>query len=186
METESQHIYSAEKSDRLDSTFRRYIQNPFKILNKHVNAGMTVLDLGCGTGYFTIPLSNLVGPSGSVIAVDCQKEMLLKLKAKIKNNISLQNIMLYQNFPESLGKISNLDFVMAAYVFHELPNQLTYLKEIHKSLNNQGKLLIMEPKVIVSEKSFTKTLNYTKELDYDLMEYKTGLFSRSILLRKRS
>jgi ubiquinone/menaquinone biosynthesis C-methylase UbiE len=67
---ESQHVYAAEKSSHLDSWVRKILQPPGKTLMRHVRAGMTVLDLGCGTGFFTIPMGSLVGTNGQVIAVD--------------------------------------------------------------------------------------------------------------------
>ncbi len=77
------HIFSAKKADTLDSKIRRLLQNPFKILKPYVTDGMTVLDYGCGNGYFSIPLSKMVGNSGKVYSVDIQKEMLDKLTIKL-------------------------------------------------------------------------------------------------------
>jgi ubiquinone/menaquinone biosynthesis C-methylase UbiE len=42
--------------------------------------GETVVDFGSGAGHYSYALSNTVGPSGKVIAVDIQKEMLVRLK----------------------------------------------------------------------------------------------------------
>jgi ubiquinone/menaquinone biosynthesis C-methylase UbiE len=45
---------------------------------------MTVLDLGCGPGFFSIAMAQMTGASGRVIAVDLQSGMLQKLNAKIQ------------------------------------------------------------------------------------------------------
>jgi len=59
-----------------DNPLRRLIHDPESILGSYVRYGDTVLDIGPGMGYFTIPLAGLVGPSGLVIAADVQQRML--------------------------------------------------------------------------------------------------------------
>ncbi|MCW9096800.1 MAG: methyltransferase domain-containing protein, partial [Ignavibacteriaceae bacterium] len=77
-------ICPVEKADSLDTRFRRWFQSPKKILKPYIKEGMTVLDLGCGPGFFSIELAKMVGSSGKVITADLQKGMLEKLKEKIK------------------------------------------------------------------------------------------------------
>jgi SAM-dependent methyltransferase len=62
-----------------DNPLRRLVHDPERILNPHVNPGMTAVDIGCGMGCFTLGLAKLVGPGGKVIAVDLQEEMLAAL-----------------------------------------------------------------------------------------------------------
>jgi ubiquinone/menaquinone biosynthesis C-methylase UbiE len=68
----------------LDNKIRRYLQNPRKILGPYIEEGMTVLDLGCGPGFFSIEMARLVGKSGRVIAADLQEGMLHKIRDKIQ------------------------------------------------------------------------------------------------------
>src|SRR5689334_21219412 len=66
-------------------------EEPAKLMNAlHLKPGMTVCDLGCGNGFYTLKLAQAVGPTGKVLAVDIQKEMLDMLnrraaKAGVKN-----------------------------------------------------------------------------------------------------
>ncbi len=45
---------------------------------------MTVLDMGCGPGFFTVEMARKVGPSGRVVAVDVQEGMLQQQRKKIR------------------------------------------------------------------------------------------------------
>lgn len=77
-------ICPVERAGRLDNRFRKWIQNPRKILSPYIEKGMTVLDIGCGPGFFSIEMAHLVGGSGRVIALDLQEGMLQKLNKKIQ------------------------------------------------------------------------------------------------------
>jgi ubiquinone/menaquinone biosynthesis C-methylase UbiE len=62
-------VCPAERSGWLTSSFRRLLQNPERILRGLVQEGQAAVDLGCGPGFFTLPLAQMVGPSGRVMAV---------------------------------------------------------------------------------------------------------------------
>ena len=65
-----------------DNPLRRLIHNPDRILAGLVQPGETALDIGCGIGYFAIPLARLVGPEGSVICVDLQEQMVAGVRRR--------------------------------------------------------------------------------------------------------
>lgn len=60
----------------LTTPLRKLFHNPQRILQTHLSAGMSAMDVGCGMGYFTIPMSRITGVNGQVIAVDLQPQML--------------------------------------------------------------------------------------------------------------
>ncbi len=60
----------------LNWNIRRIAHSPERILAPYLKAGQTMLDVGCGMGYFTIRAARLLGEGGRVIAVDMQQEML--------------------------------------------------------------------------------------------------------------
>jgi ubiquinone/menaquinone biosynthesis C-methylase UbiE len=68
------------------------VQDPKKILKDYVKEGMTVLDVGCGPGFFSVEIADMVGASGKVIAVDLQQGMLDKIKNKIERT-GIENII---------------------------------------------------------------------------------------------
>ena len=58
-----------------------------------VQPGQAVCDMGCGNGFYTLPLAKLVGDKGKVIAVDIQREMLGLLQDRARDE-KLRNIKL--------------------------------------------------------------------------------------------
>src|SRR4030042_5592495 len=95
----------------LDNKLRRWVQNPRRILGPYIKEGMTVLDLGCGPGFFTIDIAQMVGKSGRVIGSDSQEGMLQKLRDKIHGTELEERIMLHQCQNNRIGVSENVDFV---------------------------------------------------------------------------
>jgi len=183
MKLEQTHIFSAQKADTLDSKIRRLLQNPIIVLTPFVTKGMTVLDYGCGNGFFSIPLSKMVGNKGKVYSVDIQKEMLDKLEIKIAS-LSISNITKIHVGNEKLNFPTLLDFAIAVYVVHEIPDKESFFKEMFELLNPNGKLLIMEPDFIVSRRNFNKTLEIAKQVGFIEKEELNLLFSKTRILMK--
>jgi hypothetical protein len=116
-------VCPVERAGSLDSRFRRWLQNPRKILSRYIKEGMTVLDLGCGPGFFSIDIARMVGKSGRVIASDLQEGMLQKIRDKIHGTEFEERITLHQPPKGRIGVSENVDFVLAFYMIHEVPNQ---------------------------------------------------------------
>ena len=73
MSDRNKRVCSVEISGSLDNRIRKWLQNPQKILRPYIEEGMTVLDVGCGPGFFSIDIAQMVGKSGRVIASDLQE-----------------------------------------------------------------------------------------------------------------
>jgi len=54
----------------MDNVIRRLVSPPKKKISRFIHSGSVAADIGCGPGYFTIPMAELVGPKGRVYAVD--------------------------------------------------------------------------------------------------------------------
>jgi len=184
MKEEQTHIFPSWKAEQLDNKIRRLLQNPYKILSPFVSKGMTVLDYGCGNGYFSIPLSKMVDNSGKVFAVDIQKEMLDKLSDKLKA-LNISNVTDIQRGSEKLNVPECVDFAIAVYVVHEIPDQTGFFREIFDLLNPDGKLLIMEPDFIVSKRKFNKTIEVAKQVGFVDSERLNLFLSKSGILLKK-
>ena len=95
MSGKDEHVCPVENAGGLDSGIRKLLHRPKKILGNYVRDGMTVLDLGCGPGFFSVELAEMVGASGKVIAADLQEGMLRKLENKIRGTEIEKRIKLH-------------------------------------------------------------------------------------------
>lgn len=110
-----------------------------------IKPGMTVCDMGCGNGFYTVQLAKIVGPKGKVYAVDIQPEMLKFLgerakKAKVANRIEPVLGELWDpKLPE--GK---LDLILLVDVYHEFSHPEHMLDAMRKSLAPGGRVVLVE------------------------------------------
>src|SRR6185295_19704515 len=63
-----------------------------------IRAGMTVADIGAGSGYYVVRLAPIVGPNGRVIAQDVVPEYLRGLRNRVRD-LGLQNVTVTQGEP---------------------------------------------------------------------------------------
>jgi len=182
--TERNKVCGIERAGALDTRIRKLFHNPQKMLKSYIKDGMTVLDLGCGPGFFTIEMAMMVGKTGKVIAVDLQEGMLEIVRKKIRH-LGLQNIIeLHKCSNEGIGLYKEFDFILIFYMLHEVPHQLAFLKEVLTMLKQEGKVLITEPKFHVSKRDFYHSIESLKNIGFDIIDEPNILFSRSILIKK--
>jgi ubiquinone/menaquinone biosynthesis C-methylase UbiE len=72
MNQKKPHVCPVENSGALDNRLRKLFQNPRRLLKPYIQTGMTVLEVGCGPGFFTLDIAEMVGESGKIIAADVQ------------------------------------------------------------------------------------------------------------------
>jgi ubiquinone/menaquinone biosynthesis C-methylase UbiE len=177
-----QRICPVEIAGLLDNSFRKLIHNPYKLLNPYINKGMTVLDIGCGPGFFSIEIAKMLSDSGKVIAADLQEGMLERVKQKIKGTELDQSIVLHKCGENKIGITENVDFVLAFYMIHEVPDQNNLFRELKSILKSNGKIYIIEPKFHVSKKSFEEMINRIKDIGFEIVDRPKVFFSRTVLL----
>ena len=185
MPAEEVRICPVRHAGTLDNKIRKWIQDPKKILRPYIKRGMTVLDLGCGPGFFTISMAEMVGRSGKVIAADVQDGMLKILQDKIKGTDVENIICVHKCDKGSIGFSGYADLVLAFYVIHEISNVQNIFMEIHNLLKDSGILLIIEPKYIhVSKKDFEHTVRSAVKLGFEHMGNLSIFMSQGVILRK--
>ncbi len=177
------HVCPWWLAQALDNPIRRLIHSPDKILGEYIEPGQTVLDLGCGSGTFTIAMARMVVEAGRVIAVDVQEEMLQMVRQKaVKEGLTCR-IITHQSEPDRIGISDRVDFALAFYMIHEVPDVDAFLMEVASLLKPSGKLLIAEPLMHVSESSFKKTVDAARLAGLKPVSEPKIRFSRSMLFQ---
>lgn len=180
---DSSRICSWRLAPALDNPIRRLIHNPKKILDGFVEKGQTVLDMGCGPGFFSIAMAEMVGETGKVIAIDLQDEMLQILIKKAAQKGLESRIIACNSNLNWTGISDKVDFALAFYMVHEVPDARTLLEKIASVLKPEGKLLIVEPKFHVSASDFNRTVAAAKMACFEPICEPKILFSRGILFQ---
>jgi ubiquinone/menaquinone biosynthesis C-methylase UbiE len=150
----------------------------------YIEEGMTVLDLGCGPGFFSIEMARMVGKSGRVIAADLQEGMLQKLRDKIQGTELEERITLHKCEENKIGISEEIDFVLVFYVVHEVPNQEEFFNEIGVILKPKGQVLVVEPPFHVSKSAFEETIRKARNVGLTLVERPKVLLSKTAVLKK--
>ncbi len=177
-------VCPVEKAGTLDNRFRRWVQNPQKIAGPYINKGMTVLDVGCGPGFFSVDMAEMVGSSGRVIAADLQDVMLQKIHNKIKGTDLESRITLHKCEGDKIGVTDNVDFVLLVFMVHEVPDREAFFKEIENILNPGGQVLVIEPPFHVSKKAFDKTIKIAGDAGLHSSAGPKLFLCKTVLLRK--
>jgi ubiquinone/menaquinone biosynthesis C-methylase UbiE len=126
--------------------WRRRVQDPLAVLAPHLRPGLTVLDIGCGMGFFTLPAAQLVGPEGRVVAVDLQPRMLAGLARRARAAGLAERIISHPCAKDSLElPPADADFALAFAVAHEVLDRPRLFAEIAAALKPGARLLLAEP-----------------------------------------
>jgi ubiquinone/menaquinone biosynthesis C-methylase UbiE len=132
----------------LDSNFRRKLQSPDKLIQRSgIKKGMSVLEVGCGSGAFTTFVARAVSEKGKVYALDIQPEMLKQLESKLAKpeNKDIKNIEVGEASAYELPFDNNsLDLVYMITVLPEIPDKNKALQEIRRVLKPGGILAVTE------------------------------------------
>jgi len=171
----------------LINPLRKLLENPNKIMGPFVQEGMTVLEPGCGMGFFTLPLARMVGPAGRVVAVDIQKKMLSALERRARKAGVLDRIELRHADGDGMGVedlSGEVDFTAALHVVHEVPDQSRFYTETWETLKPGGKLLVVEPKGHVSQENFEQSVSLAEKVGFQSQPFSHKVSGRTVLLVK--
>ncbi len=138
-------MFDPANLERLLGEQRRAALPPEQTLHTAgVTTDQTVVDLGCGPGYFTLPAAEIVGPRGKVYAVDVQPEMLAACRARAAE-AGVQGIEFVQSdgihvpLPDGVA-----DQVLISVVLHESKDRAAFVREARRLLKPGGEVALIE------------------------------------------
>jgi 2-polyprenyl-3-methyl-5-hydroxy-6-metoxy-1,4-benzoquinol methylase len=178
---EQVHVCPVQHAKALTSWYRRIIHNPQRILRRYLTEGATVADLGCGPGFFTIPMAKIVGEKGKVYAYDIQPEMLQLLQNyAVKKNVEKQIIKSVCD-SHDMGFLEKFDFILAFWMLHETPDYSQIIKQVAAHLKPNGHFLVSEPKFHVKKQQLQEVIDIAEDCGLKLVNRPSINFSRSAL-----
>ena len=149
---------------------------------------MSALDVGCGMGFFSLPLAKLVGEKGKVLCVDFQEEMIKGLVRRAKKTGLAEMIDARICSQNSLGVndlVGKIDFALVFALVHEVPDKKRFFSEVYTTMKQSGKLLLAEPRGHVSRPDFERTVSIAQSAGFAVLRDLEVRRSRAVLLRTR-
>lgn len=179
---EKNRVCPVEASGGLDNPIRKFIQNPHKILRPYISSNMTVLDFGCGPGYFAVEIAKMLSGNGKVIAADLQDGMLAKVKKKIEGTDLEKKILLHKCAQDKIWVTEEVDFILAFYVIHEVPEKKKLFEQFKSILKPGGKILIIEPNFHVTKNAFEEMINTLQSVGLIIIDKPKRFLSRCLVV----
>ncbi|MCP8303959.1 MAG: methyltransferase domain-containing protein [archaeon] len=175
------HVFDPKNIDVLEREERKIWQDPEEILGVvEIKPDFVAADLGCGSGFFTVPLSQKVK---KVYGIDIQREMLEFLEQKIRR-LKIRNIEpLLSKENEIPLKDESLDLLVSINTLHEFDEKERMAEEMRRVLRRYGKLLIVDFKKEDTGFGPPVTIRVSKEQAKSLFEKKgfTTLRSKDLM-----
>lgn len=129
----------------LDRPSREKEEEPAKLLKAlDVKEGMTIADVGAGSGFHTFRLAPLVGPKGKVLAVDIQPEMLdiIKKRAAEQKAANVEAVRGTETDPKLPA--GAVDLILLVDVYHEFSHPYEMTEKMAAALKPGGRLVFVE------------------------------------------
>ena len=139
------NVMGWQGAEWLERSEREFEEAPDKALEAlGTLTGLTVADVGAGSGYFTVRLSARVGTNGRVYANDLQPEMLKMLAARLARE-NVRNVTLVQGDIDDVKlPPATIDLVLMVDVYHECSEPQKMLRAIRTALKPGGRLVLLE------------------------------------------
>lgn len=132
----------------LDSNIRRAMQPPAALIRRSgIQPGMRVLEIGCGSGAYTLEMARAVGATGKVVALDIQPGMLEQLKNKLtrSENTDIRNVEpLLASACQLPFQNGSFDAAFMITVLQEIPDKWRALAEVRRTLRPGGIVAVTE------------------------------------------
>jgi ubiquinone/menaquinone biosynthesis C-methylase UbiE len=139
------HKFPIEHCARLESPERLALLPIARVVElAGARPGDRVLDVGCGPGVFTVPLAELVGHNGRVLAVDLHPEMVETCRERVRK-AGLANVETALSSENTVpAPAGSIDLVFACQLLHELHDPPLFFAEMRRVLAPGGRLAAID------------------------------------------
>ncbi len=145
MERETASVMGHEGADWLERPERFAEERPDFLLDAlALKPGMQVADIGAGTGYYSWRMAVRVAPSGRVLAVDVQPEMIALLAREMKQRNVTNVLGVLGTFTDPRLPPAAVDLVLMVDVYHEFDHPREMLAALARSLKADGRIVFVE------------------------------------------
>jgi demethylmenaquinone methyltransferase/2-methoxy-6-polyprenyl-1,4-benzoquinol methylase len=128
----------------MESSFRYWFSGPMKTLRgADIQPGQTVLEVGCGTGFYTVSAAQLIGDQGCLVAIDVSPVLIERVSKKVQT-ADLKNVRVVKGDAMDMGlDAESIDTVL---LFSVIPSPTLplnrFLPEMHRVLKPEGTLAV--------------------------------------------
>jgi ubiquinone/menaquinone biosynthesis C-methylase UbiE len=128
-----------------DAPDRDEWQKPDEVIaGLSIRPGMVVADLGAGTGYFEAHLSKAVGPTGLVLAIDPEPDMVKYLGGRARKD-GLRNVLpVLGQFDDPFLPQGHVDRVLIVDTYHHIDDRLAYFGRMRDAMASGGRVAIID------------------------------------------
>jgi ubiquinone/menaquinone biosynthesis C-methylase UbiE len=106
--------------------------------------GQCVADLGAGTGYFSHLLSAAVGPTGTVLAVDPEPNLVAHLRERAEREGSANVVPVLASLDNPRLPAGLVDVVLIVDTFHHIDDRVAYFRRLRQALRPPGRIAIVD------------------------------------------
>jgi cyclopropane fatty-acyl-phospholipid synthase-like methyltransferase len=165
-----------------DNPLRKWLHDPDRILRAQVKEGMTVADIGCGMGYFSVAMAKMVGPTGKVIAVDLQQRMLDFLNRRAARAGVAERIEVLLAVGDDIRIADPVDFMLAFWMVHEVRDIPRFFRQVAAALKPGGRMLYAEPRMHVTQNRFEEIIGHAAGAGFRAIHGTAVGLSRTVVL----
>ena len=138
-----------EKAERLERPERMARLQPARIVKTlGIRPGMTILDIGAGSGFFSFQFADVLNGTGKVYATDIDPSMIefMSNKAGDSGYENVVPVLVEADGVDPFYKQHQFDIIFVAGVYYHLWHHVDYFTELRPSLKNKGRLFILQPR----------------------------------------
>jgi predicted methyltransferase len=176
--------YSAfEAFSRLNAveTERDHWQRPSDVIQAlNLSSGNEVVDLGCGSGYFTLKLSSPVGDGGRVVAEDIRRLPLMFLWVRAISRRE-HNVRVVLGEPADPHLPSHVNAILISNTYHEFTDSRPILVHVYQSLVPAGRLVVVDREPKPASSAISKSAEHeisAERVDSELRQANFEIVSR--------